>query len=175
MRIMETLAELLLENSAREVTFDQIAGRAGLSVRTVFRFYNDKEILFRAFEEEVLRRLRDGRRQALPLDAPEFAAAQYRMFERHALWVAALHRTPSLSGARAEFRREGIEILSDKIRRARPAAAEDVCEKRVAFIAAMAGDILWSDVRRHTNYSGEDMAGVLRATVECLMSQLDRA
>ncbi len=172
-RILETLAELLQDKPAVEVTFDQIAARAGLSVRTVFRFYKDKDSLFRSFEEEVLRRLRDERSLVMEMAAPEFAAEQYRIFERNARWVEALRRTPIRSADRAQFRREGIEILSAKIRASFPLAMSEANERQIGFIAMLAGDALWSDLRRYIGRDGGEMADVLRMNVAHLMGVLE--
>lgn len=170
--IMMALAQLLSEKIASEVTFDQLAARAGLSVRTVFRFYKDKESLFAAFESEVLKILRAERDDVMHLQASEFAAEQYRIYERNCQWVEAMRRTPMRSAARAEFRQEGIEILSKKIRAEYPGADFD---GHIAFIATLAGDSLWQDLRRYTGHDGHHMADVLKEMVENLVAQLEKA
>src|ERR1051326_685336 len=70
-RIVEKIFEVLGDPDAPEMSAAEVARRAEVSTRTVYRYFPTKEALFDAANEEMRKRI--GHR-SLPLKADEIAA-----------------------------------------------------------------------------------------------------
>lgn len=169
-RILEALANLMHEAPDQDVTFDQIAARSGLSVRTVFRFFPDKESLFRTFEAEVLRRLSDSHREFCDFEPPEFAAEMYRLFERHAPWVSALTVLPSYTDRRQAYRQEIHALLRAKILQRTGGEVTPQRERQMVLITGMVSAPTWRHIRKISGFGGHDMADAVAEAVRTLVT-----
>src|SRR3954454_2219236 len=78
-RLRTAAMELFLERGYDQTTVADIAGRAGLTARTFFRYFADKrEVLFggsHLFQDHVVHALADARADATPLEAVATALA----------------------------------------------------------------------------------------------------
>lgn len=69
-RILVAARELFGKQQYDEVSFDDVAARAGVTVRTVMRRFESKELLFGSVAEERALRIRMARREAPVGDIP---------------------------------------------------------------------------------------------------------
>lgn len=80
-RILRSAFELTWERLAVQVTLEDVATRAGVSVKTVLRHFGSREGLFAALEESVIREIR-AERAAPPGDV---VAAVHAIFDHYEL------------------------------------------------------------------------------------------
>ena len=90
--ILDSAVELLEETSVAELTVRAVAARAGISERTVFRYFATREDFLDAVATEVSRSLALPPSPATLEELLDYPATLYRRFEaKAALTKAALH------------------------------------------------------------------------------------
>ena len=130
--ILEALHELVGAGELRP-TAHQVAERAGVGLRTVFRHFSDMETLFaemNARVREEIAPLRRARPAPGPLDerARELVAQRAALFER----IAPFKRSGQLARHRSEFLQEEnrrmVRDLREQLREALPELADAPAE-----------------------------------------------
>jgi AcrR family transcriptional regulator len=170
----------LLDAGDPQPSMPRIAARAGVSLRSVFQHFADREALYAAVYERQAARVAA---LAAPLDpaaplaarAAALAAQRARVFtfiapvRRAALRLAvsspAIARR--LAAFRAAQRREVSRLFAAELRRLRPAPRR----RRAAMAAALCGFSTWEVLRTH---QGLDAAAAERAMAEALVALLRR-
>jgi AcrR family transcriptional regulator len=89
-QVRDAALELFLERPRDEVTFEQIAERAGLNFWQVYHFHSDARLLFRAAVSRLLQRIEDDL-DAMPCDAASVSEA----VRTYATYVAAVMQRES--------------------------------------------------------------------------------
>jgi TetR/AcrR family transcriptional regulator of autoinduction and epiphytic fitness len=171
--VVEALLELLDAGDVRP-TAERIAARAGVSERTVFQHFRDREALFEAAArrqyERVVPTLRPVSRE-LPLERriAEFAAQRARLYEtvsgvrRGAVLME--HESAAVAGRLQAVRRakaEEVERVFAAELRDRPAAV------RQAFAAACAWTS-WQGLRFHQGLSASEAEEAMKAALTGLL------
>jgi len=106
--ILEALAEQLADAGLSDFSIPRLAQRAGVSLRTVYRYFPTRDALLDAFDEFI----DDTVHFTPPRDADELAAAPdwlFPMFDDHELVMLAQHETPPGRAVRARGRRRRAE------------------------------------------------------------------
>ena len=178
LRTRETIVEALvglLEDGAVQPSVEEIALRAGVSERTIFGHFHDREGLFTAVSERQAARLRAEWGELPPPEAPlaerldAFAAQRARIYEL----IAPVRRAGLLMEPFSETSQLGIASLrSLKRREAWRLFGPELAGDRVlgAALAALASFSAWGALRREQGLSVEDAQAALRAGLEALLS-----
>jgi AcrR family transcriptional regulator len=176
LRTRETIVEALialLEEGALQPSVEEIAGRAGVSERSIFGHFHDREGLFAAVGEHQRQMLvaQWGRLPApdapLALRLDEFAAQRARIYELIApVRRAALRMEPfsatiqeGIAGLRSIKRREAWRLFGPEL---------DGDHVRGSALAALASFSGWEALRREQGLSVEEARDALRAGLERL-------
>jgi TetR/AcrR family transcriptional regulator, regulator of autoinduction and epiphytic fitness len=167
--VVEALLELLDEGDIRP-TAQRIAARAGVSERSVFQHFGDRESLFEAAARRQYERVAPTLRRIdreLPLAEriDEFTAQRARLYEtvsgvrRGALLIE--HESPTVAGRLAEVRaakaKEVEKVFATELRGRAPAA-------RRALIAACAWTS-WQSLRFHQGLSAAQAEEAMKAAI----------
>jgi AcrR family transcriptional regulator len=172
-KIIEAIIDLVREG-AREPTAEQVAERAGLAMRTVFRHFNDMDSLYR----EISRRMQDEARDLLGVPAQgaswretlhntldQWARLYEKLLPMRLASDALRHRSPFLQQDHARFIRMARQRLNDVL----PAAiAAD--KSRFEAIDALLSYEVWIRLRRDQRLSAENARNTLHAAVDKLVS-----
>ena len=177
--LVEALLALLDEGRVRP-TAAEIAERAGVSERSVFQHFPDREALLEAVAREQYERVMPTIRPVdaslpMPERVTEFVAQRCRMFERSAgVRRAALLMEPEsdvVAGWLDSVRRAGAADVERVFRRELETTAADEREGlRAALIAACAWGTFES-LRVHQGLSAGRTRGAMRAMVARLLGQ----
>jgi len=171
--IVEALVALLREGDVQP-SVEDIAARAGVSERSIFGHFHDREGLFAAVGDHQTRLLRaewgelpaPGAPLALRLD--EFAAQRARIYELIApVRRAALRMEPfsetiqaGIATLRSVKRREAWRLFGPEL------AGDHVRGSALAALASFSG---WEALRREQELSVDEARAALRAGLERLV------
>jgi AcrR family transcriptional regulator len=171
-KIIDAIVDLVSEG-AREPTAEQVAERAGLAMRTVFRHFNDMDSLYR----EISRRMQNDARDLLAA-AAEGATWQETLHNTLDQWArlyekllpmrlasdALRHRSPFLQQDHARLVRMARQRLQDVL----PAA---IATDKVRFeaIDALLSYEVWIRLRRDQRLAADTARKTLHAAVDKLV------
>jgi AcrR family transcriptional regulator len=173
-RLIDAMIALVTEGQ-REPTAEQIAERAGLAMRTVFRHFDDMDNLYR----EIARRMQDQARDLFdaPVDGATWQETLHNTVDK---WVrlyekmmpmrqssdALRHRSEFLQQDHARFVRMGRQRLKDLL----PAS---IVDDRFRFEAldAMIGYEVWIRLRQDQRLSVDAARRTLHAAVDRLVAE----
>jgi len=171
--IIETMIEILVEREGGEVTFDEIAERAKISARSIFRFFVDKETLNKALENYLSQYLAASQEQLQALDVARFGKHLFEVFDRHEKLVLAYLYSSIGESARRILRKQLAQMIVEKIYSEKPVKREKVTAKRVALIATLINSRIWHDIRSDFKFSGGDMGEAIVWALRTLIDNLD--
>ncbi|MDZ7669645.1 MAG: TetR/AcrR family transcriptional regulator [Gammaproteobacteria bacterium] len=170
-RIIDAMIELV-QAGVLEPTADQVAERAGLAMRTVFRHFTDMESLYR----EIARRMQSHAQPLLdePIDGATWQATLHKLVDKRARLYEELlpmrraadalrHRSPFLQQEDARFAR----LARDVLRRTLPAELAGDPERFEALDALLSYD-MWMRLRRSQRLSASAARRVLHAATASL-------
>lgn len=177
--VLDALLGLIDEGDLRP-TAPRIAERAGVSLRSVYHYFNDLEALYAAAAERQFARLRPLLRR-LPADGPlpgrlrAFVAQRARLLERITpVRRAALLLEPfsaevahGLRAVRERGRREVTRVFGTELA-ARPPA---VRRETAAALAAASDWSTWNALRTHQRLSRAQAARVLTRMLTALLQE----
>lgn len=171
-RAMEALAALLREN--RDVTFELLARESGIPVRTLYRYFENKEAVFAAFwpwlnsQIDVPVRPRDP--QELVAHIPDLFAA----FDRDEPLVRAMLHHPHGRDVRlvhAVARREKFADALEEVTREMPAAEASSLLAAVTALCSAAG---WETMKDNWELDGPAAAEAAQWAVRALLNEARR-
>lgn len=170
--IIETLVQLLVEKKGGEVTFNEVAKRAGVSAQTIFRFFKDKEDLHKAMDEYLLYYLKAGVEKINDLNVAGFTKNAYELFDQHEDLVVAYLYSPFGQKARRMFRQKLNRVLIDKILEQKRIKVSKDIETKLAVIVSLVNANLWHDIRSDFGFSGKEMGQAFEWAVNALLADL---
>ena len=166
--VMQATVELLESESLDRVTMPAIAQASGISLRTLYRYYPDREALSLALGRWVDQHLLET---GLPA-TPDAVAAQMEevgeKFEAHVELIRALVGGPT-SGDRTPRRGERLDAiaaaLADSTRSLRPAERR----RLIAIVQLLASAPAWLAVRDEGGLAGEEASDALAWAIRSLL------
>jgi len=170
-RLRVAAMELFLDRGYEQTTVAEIAGRAGLTARTFFRYYADKrEVLFggaATFQEQVVEAL-----DAVPPSAAPMAAAATAL-DAAAAFIGAQPENARLRQrvitANAELReRELVKMATLAEALAEGLRSRGVPDLDAVLTAQVAVSVLQVAFERWVARPGQDLAAVMRECLERL-------
>ena len=174
-RILGAARELFTSRYYGDVTLQEIAGRAEITLQTVLRRFRSKEELFGALIAEMEPQIMAGRNQAMSGSLDQIAQALVASYDEMGEGnLRALHQEEQfpvlhemLDRARA-MHRDWVERTFARLL-VKPRAEER--ERRVMLLAAATGVGVWALWRRELGMSRKDTTRALRE----MLSALERA
>lgn len=171
--IIETLVKLLVERKGGTVTFEEIAKASGVSVRSVYRFFKDKETLHEAMDNYLFSYLSAGEEQLQALDIGGFGKNTFELFDKYENLTLAYLYSPFGLDARKMFRKKLNESMRTKILERRPINMTPENEKKLALILSIVNAKLWHDIKMDAGYSGVDMGPAVDWALRTLIDNID--
>lgn len=173
-KVVDALLELLDGGDVRP-TSERIAGRAGVSERTVFQHFADREALFQAVSARQYERVMPTL-EAIPAQLPlaerigRFTEQRARLLER----LSGVRRGALLMEPESEAVAEGLAMA----RRLKAAEVERVFGPEIAArpelrapLVSAAAWTAWEGLRRHQGLTERQAREAMRLTLERLLLQ----
>lgn len=172
--ILRALVEQIGHSRPGEFALSEVAARAGVSIRTVYRHFGSREQALRAIDAYVAER----HFPAIPADpaglagwVPELFAA----FDANAPWVEAMLRV----GSEADLRRAGKPRRVTALRRALAPALVGVdpvtAESAVAVVKHLLSAEAWRTLREDFGMDGVRAGGAVGWALQALLAELNRS
>ncbi len=173
--VLQVLLRHLEAGDADAVSMDDLAGEAGVSRRTLYRYFPTRDDLLGAAAEWI----RDDVLQ-LPVDIGEegivesFRRAATRL-EQHPRVARALLRTETGRTLRTGFRRARVDAIRDALKREVPGLARRDLERATGVLTYLCSSSAWITIQ---DESGLDALGAQAAVawaIEALLARLREA
>lgn len=172
--ILQTLVKLLVEKKGAEVTFEEIAESTGISERTIYRFYKNKEELHRELNVYLTGYLREGVENIGAMKIPAFAKYSFELFDRYEDLFTAYVTSTFGQEARRVFRQKLNLAIIEKILAERGITLDVETHRRLAVIVSLISAKVWHDVRVDFGFNGKEMAGPIEWAVQTLLDSLGK-
>lgn len=172
-KIIENYVDLLVEKRGDEISLEELADRAGLSTRTLFRFFGDKKSLTRELEtylESYVTRVA-GNLQIMTVE--DFAEFAFQVFDKYESLLLAYLYTNFGQQSRVLFRKKFNALVMEKIKAQVPAVNSKVEQQRAQMIITLINANIWSDLRNVYNESGAEQGKTMKWAVSTLLKNLN--
>lgn len=172
-KIIENYVDLLVEKRGEEISLEELAERANLSARTLFRFFGDKKSLIRELEtylETYVIRVA-GNLQIMTVE--DFAEFAFQVFDKYESLILAYLYTNFGQQSRVLFRRKFNILVMEKVKAQIPLTNSKEEEHRINLIITLINANLWSDLRNVYNESGTEMGKSMKWAVGTLLKNLN--
>jgi AcrR family transcriptional regulator len=175
-RIVAVARDLFAERLYDQVLLEDVAARAGVTVRTVVRRFGSKEQLFALIAAERSRLIRGERDETLPGDAP---GAVGTLMESYETWgdevlhlLAQERRADAIAkGVRAgrEFHRVWVQRIFSPLLAKMPLAQR---KRRLAQLTAVTDVYTWKVMRRDLGLSRQEAQASIRDLVDQILPKV---
>lgn len=171
-KIIENYVALLVEKHGEELSLEELAERAELSTRTLFRYFGDKKSLTRELEtylENYVTRV-SGNLQTMTIE--EFSEFSFKVFDEYERLILAYLYTNFGQQSRVLFRRKFNALLLEKIKSRIPEELTPEQQSRVNLIITLINANIWSDLRSVYGENGAQMGKTMKWAVGTLLTNL---
>jgi AcrR family transcriptional regulator len=171
-RILAAVVELLERGEAEELTMPGVAEAAGISLRTVYRYYPTREDLLEAagrwIGDELLRHPYP---QTLD-EVAELFRVGCRDFDEHPGLVRALALSRLGQSVRGYRRREQLYAISQALRREVGDLSEDELRRAEAVLAYLHNMLAYTVLREESGLAGDEIGEALGWAIDTLVDDL---
>ena len=173
-RILEALAEQLADEGLKDISIDQIALRAGVSTRTVYHHFPNREDLFDSLnawlDEQAIGSPIPGEPSAEELFAHIRAA--FEVFDEKESWIRAqlINELGQVVRKRGRSRRRAaIEAM---VLREVPGLSPPAMRRATALIHYLTSSEAWRSMKDESGMSGREAGEAVVWAIETLLSRL---
>ncbi len=170
--IIESYVELLVKNKGGEVHLGDVAKKTGISERTIFRFFEDKNALHAAMDEYLMSYLKASVEQMTASDFVGFAKNAYLLFDKYESLTMAYVLSPFGNQARTLFRKKLNLAMINKISQERKIALNEKNSRRLALVTSLVNSKIWYDLKTDSGYSGSDMTEAVDWALNTLLENI---
>lgn len=170
--ILNALLHHLEAGDADDVAMEDLAREAGVSRRTLYRYFPSRSHLLDAAGEwiraEVLQ---------LPIEiGPEGIAANFRTaaarLQRHPRLARALLRTQTGRAVRSGYRDERAKAIRRAIRAEAPGASRRELERATAVLAYLCNSNAWTTIQDESGLDASSAQAAVGWAIETLLARL---
>lgn len=170
--ILSTAVELLEKAGVADLTVRAVARSAGMSERTVFRYYATRDEFLDAVAEATAKRLRVPLPPASVEEIVDFPGRLYRSFEESAELTRAVLHTDVYSRARkhsGESRWQIVEKLIDKCARGRPKKERKIAATNINYFLSAS---TWNYYRTNFGLSNDETIACAKAAIKLIIDDI---
>ncbi len=172
--ILAALIARLEHQALDDISMDELARDAGVSRRTLYRYFPSRAALLAAAEEVIVARL--GLRMAI--DGPDgisarFRASSYRLEEEPGL-ARALRQTTAGQDLRPPLRARRLESIVAALEPLTADLDPDEARRVEAVIAYLCSANAWVTIRDESGLPGEEIRAAVTWAIETLLADVRR-
>lgn len=172
--VLQSYIALLTERRGGDVGIDEVAKRAGISERTVFRFFKDKKALQEEVEKFINTYLELGYQQIDEVDVAGFARNIFSAFDRNEAFTLAYIYSPFGQDSRRKLRRRLHDRLIEKVTQTSRVKVPSKELKRLAIVFSLINAKVWDDIRSDFGFSGEEMSESIEWAMKTLLAHYNK-
>ncbi len=170
-RILETLAEILVDESISDVSVAVVAERARVSVRTAYRYFPTKEAMFDALNVWMRKRFGSPPLPTSVAKLPEDIAHLIRYFSANERLMRASRSLP-LRELRSRRKLEQARIMTKVTAEHAPHLDAETVRRRAAALHIVMGSDIWMTLRDTWGFSEDEIIDVVQWALRSLGDQL---
>lgn len=173
--IMHALAEIISQQGVQRFTVQEVADRAGISHRTVYRYFPTREALLEELAKWLDQQLRDQGAPGTPSSLEELievAPFIYQLFDEYEVLVRALAITYTAPQIRLRPREERSEVLERILRDAVPDASDQQLGWLFAVTRILYSNHAWIFFHDYLGMSGNEAGHAVQWAFHTLITGL---
>jgi AcrR family transcriptional regulator len=172
-RILQTFIVLLVKSKGQDVTFEEIAAKSKVPVRSIYRLFKDKKSLHSAIDRHMFKYLKTSLNILDEHSVGSFGKYVFNLFDSHEQLMSAYLYSSFGRDARTLFRKKLNRALITKIRAEKRIRTNPIAQKRLAFVAALANANLWHDMKIDFGYTGADIGDSVEWAINTLIAHIN--
>lgn len=169
--ILDAMVEQLADTGAFEFSMFELARRANVSARTIYRHFPTRDALFDALSARVNEELGTHEPPRTLDAAGELARAQFAAFDAHAALVTA--ELVTQKSARAGTRAARSPALAKAVAEAAPQASESVRRHAAAVVACLGSAETWARLRADFQLDGHEAGEAVAFAIDAIKRRLE--
>jgi TetR/AcrR family transcriptional regulator, cholesterol catabolism regulator len=172
--ILRTVAELLDEQPASELSVPEVARRSGVSLRTVYRYFPTREELIAATGEWIGVNVVGGRIPTALGDVPQVYAENAERWDERPRLVEAMALSRGANSLRSIRRQERLEKLREALREVTDGLPESEARQAFAVFAYLDNMLAWLTMRDEAGLDGKETGAAVAWAMNVLIDDLRR-
>lgn len=172
--ILQALTEQLAEDGLNDFNIPRVARRAGVSVRTVYRYFPTREALLDGLQIWVDEGILDTPRPKTAEELISIPPAQFRQFDEHVPLVLAQIASPAGLEVQARGRRKRLEAYRAALNEVTSNLSEEEARTALAVVSRLFRSTTWKDFREEFAMSGEEAGRAVSWALSTLIEDLKR-
>lgn len=175
--ILEALAHTILEKGLYDFSVQDVADRAGVSHRTVYRHFPGRDALLDGLAREMDRFFDEREQPTLPESALDIAAkvrSTFELFGERSDLVRAVAIGALATGTQPDSRRTRDRIFREKVMEAARGLPEEEARGASAVIRYLANSLAWVVLTDQLGLDEEEAGDAVAWAVETLITNLER-
>lgn len=173
--ILSTFARMVVEDGLQDVSIQQVADRAGITHRTVYRHFATRQDLINQLAVWLHERGRILGEVAVPEHADDIPAAIIRnaqVFDQEADLIKALVLVTWEAGTVSELQNQRTDAFEKALKPLTGHLREDQTRAVVALIRYLASSRTWLTMRDEFGLTGEQSAPVVAWAIQMMLDAL---
>lgn len=167
------MVQLLVEKRGREITFSEIAKKTGLAERSIYRFFKDKEALYKETDQYVSTHLAEAIHPIKGMSILGFGRNSYAVLDRNEPLAIAYVYSQFGEEARRVFRKSLNGFVIEKIKQEKQIQiVNSDMLKKMALIASLVNAKIWHDIKSDFGFTGEEMGDAVEWALKVLIDHL---
>lgn len=169
--ILETMVQLLVERRGGDVQIQEIAKKSGVSERSIFRLFKDRQAMLAAIDSYVTTFIQASMMKMQDKGIIDFAKDLFSIFDKNENMVIAYLYSPFGRQARGVMRRKLNKLIMEKlVADGKSPTPED--QSKYALIVSMINARLWDDMRTDFNLKGDEIGEAVAWAIRTLTAKL---
>ncbi len=172
-KIIEMYISMLVEKKGQDLSLEELAQKANLSTRTLFRFFGDKKSLTAELEKYLAQYLKATSEKLAEMSLEEFSTYVYGLFDDHKNLIKAYLYTNLGQTSRALLRKKFNHLLLQKLYQEVKLTESEGLKKKMFLIVTLINASIWEDLNQSFTLSGRQMSSTIKWAISTLIKNLN--
>ena len=172
-KIIQLYIELLVLKKGQEISLEELAHKAKMSIRTLFRFFGDKKSLTKELDIYLEQYLLSAAANLNLMSYEDYGAFLFKIFDEYNDLFRAYLYTNLGQTSRIILRRKFNQLLLDKLQKQLDKKLSDEQKKKLYLIVTMMNANIWVDLKDSFSVSGVEMSDTIKWALKTLIQNLD--
>jgi AcrR family transcriptional regulator len=171
-RVIATFVKLLVERRGGDVNLEEVAERSGVSQRTIFRLFNDKETLDEATVNYTQTFLQAANANVAKGDLPSYVRYLFKKFDDNEDFTLAYLYSRFGIQARGDFRKKFNQIIIAKVLEDKKLTLNKERHLKLAVITSLVNAKIWYDLHNDFDFKGDEIGSAVADAIAVLIENL---
>ncbi len=178
-KIIQLYVEMLVKAAGEDVPLQMLAKKSKISLRTLFRFFGDKDSLNQEIENYMTQHFQTIGVRMQSMSFADYAAFTYQVFDEYEKLFIAYLATNFGQKSRQILRQKFYQLLMQKIEQELSLGSlgsmNSAQQMKLKIIIALINSQIWKDLRDSFQHTGAEMADAVKWAVQALLDDFKRS